>query len=247
MFAQVRIGLVAVALVGMLAGTSLAGPIAAGSSPDGPSVLGTIYPGAPVGNQNVIINQYQHVGLNASVFQDVSLAALGSIGGTTAFIPAAATAKGFTVDYSSFVGFQIVNPTDGMFATTNSVSVEFIGPRADQGFLYALTPEGGILGSTMADDGIGPNGGFLATLNLNGIGIFAAWSLFDPSSLPIITTATAADPTWGLASITIGGNTTEPPPGGGPQTPEPATLALALGGLFGAAGAGWKRRQANRS
>lgn len=249
MFAPVRplrtACVAAVAMIGLAANMASAGPIGAGSSPDAPPMLGSIAAGTIVPSQNLVTTQYQSFGLSSSIFQDVSLAALGSIGSTTAFIPTLSTSKGFMVDYSTFVGFQIVNPATGLFSTTGQVTVEFVGPRGQNGFLYAMTPEGGIIGSTTADDGIGPNGGFLATLNLDGIGIIAAWSMFDPNAPSA--GSVIVDSTWGIASVSIDGETA-PPPGGpndpGPsRTPEPATLAMAFAGLIGAAGAGWKRRR----
>jgi hypothetical protein len=218
-----------------LAGSATAGPISAGSVAGGPPMLGTLTPGMPVSDANLVKTQYRSVGLDASLFSNLSLAALGSIGGTTAFVPTSATTSGFNLDYGSFVGFQVVNPTTGAASTTHHLSVEFVGPRASQGFLYALTPNGGILGSTAADDGVGPHGGMLATLDFNGIGVFAAWSLGDGAQTQI-----AANQAWGIAMIDISGDS---PPSGG-NSPEPATLALACGGLVGALGAAWKRRRA---
>ena len=92
---------------------ALAGPIAAGSVPGGPAVLGSLTQGSPVDDASSIITQYSSAGLNASVFSNLSLAALGSINGTTAFVPASATNKGYSLDFGSFVGFQVVNPTTG--------------------------------------------------------------------------------------------------------------------------------------
>jgi hypothetical protein len=216
---------------------ALAGPIAAGSVPGGPAVLGSLTQGSPVDDASLIITQYSSAGLNASVFSNLSLAALGSINGTTAFVPASATNKGYSLDFGSFVGFQVVNPTTGAGATTNHLSVEFIGPAAASGILYAMTPEGGILGSARADDGVGPHGGILATMDVNGIGLFAAWSLLDAAQTNVV-----ANPIWGLTFIDIAGSVNPPPPSS-EGAPEPATLALACGGLFSALGAAWKRRR----
>jgi hypothetical protein len=238
--------LAAVTLIGFTTGSASAGPIGAASSPEAPPLLSSITPGTGVPNEHLVVSQYQSSGLSSSIFQDISLAALGSIGSTTAFVPTLSTAKGHVVDYTTFVGFQIVNPTTGLFSTTNHVSVEFVGPRAFNGFLYAMTPEGAILGSTVADDGIGPNGGYLATLNLEGVGIIAMWSMFDPPEGE--DSETSLDRTWGIASVSINKDATPPPSEPGtPETPEPATLAIALAGLVGAAGAGWKRRRGLRS
>jgi hypothetical protein len=246
MFAPVRslkfAALAAVTWIGITSGSALAGPIGTASSPDAPALLSSIAPGTSVANEHLVVSQYQSSGISSSIFQEISLAALGSIGSTTAFVPTVSTAKGHMVDYTTFVGFQIVNPTTGLFSTTNHVSVEFVGPRAINGFLYAMTPEGAILGSTVADDGIGPNGGYLATLNLDGVGIIAMWSMFDPPN----DEGTELDRTWGIASVSINKDDAPPIEPGTPETPEPATLAIALAGLVGAAGAGWKRRRGLR-
>ena len=233
--------LTAVASVVCLGHTASAGPIAAGSVPGGPTPLSTITTGTPVDASSLITNQYSSVGLDASMFKNLSLAALGSVGGTTAFIPTVASSSGFNLDYNGFVGFQIVNPADGSATTTHHISVEFVGQHADQGFLYGMTTSGGILASTAADDGIGPHGGHLATLDVDGIGLFAAWSLYDGHD-----TKVQFQNYWGLAMIDINGEA--PPPGDHTgRTPEPTTLALACAGLAGMASAAWKRRKSVRS
>jgi hypothetical protein len=234
--------IIACVTLGSVTNFALAGPIAAGSVPGGPPVLGSLTQGSPVDDASLITTQYTSAGLNSSVFSNLSLAALGSINGTTAFVPASAQNKGYNLDFASFVGFQVVNPTTGTFSTTNHLSVEFIGPVSSSGVLIAMSPEGGMLGSTEANDGIGPHGGHLATLDMNGIGLFAAWSLPDVAQTNVV-----ANPIWGLAFIDIVGSVNPPPPGDTERTPEPATLALACGGLFSALGAAWKRRRSARN
>ena len=152
-------------------------------------------------------------------------------------MPTTSTIKGFNLDFDGFVGFQLVNPNSKAAATANHLTVEFIGPRARFGYLYAMDPQGGFLGSAHADGGIGPHGGFLATLNVNGIGIFSAWSILN-NDLKI---AISADPTWGLAAVDISGagiphDPPPPPIGGTSDTPEPASLALAWRGVDGSHG-----------
>jgi PEP-CTERM motif len=233
--------IIACVTLGGFANRSLAGPIAAGSVAGGPPLLGSLTPGSVIDDSHLIKQQYSSVGLDSSPFTNLALAALGSINGTTAFVPTSATGAGFTLDFASFIGFQVVNPTTGVNSTTNHLSVEFVGPGGGTGFLYAMTPEGGILGSTFANDGVGPHGGHLATLDINGIGLFAAWSIADGSAGPM-----ATNQVWGLSLVDFTGGTA-PPPSDGTSTPEPATLALAVGGLCSAMGVSWKRRRNARS
>jgi hypothetical protein len=227
----------------MISGNAgIAGPIAAGSVSGGPPLLDSMTPGSNVRRSNLIVSQYNSVGLDSTIFSNLSLPGLGSIGGTTAFVPTTSTLQGFNLDFDGFVGFQLVNPNSHAAATTNHLTVEFVGPRARFGYLYAMDPAGGFLGAAHADGGIGPHGGFLATLNVNGIGIFSAWSILN-SDLKI---AISSDPTWGLAMVDISGEgiPNDPPPGGGTsETPEPATLGLACAGLLGTLGAAWKRKR----
>jgi hypothetical protein len=241
MFAP-RLSLLTPAVVTALvlsAQTVCAGPIAAGSVSNGPPLLSSLTPGSFVDKSNLVMGQYSGVGLDSTIFSNLSVAALGSIGGTTAFVPTTSTSKGFNLDFDGFVGFQLVDPTTKAPSTTNHLTVEFIGPRAQFGYLYAMSPDGGFVGAAHADGGIGPHGGFLATLDVNNIGIFSAWSILtgDNKRTP------DADPSWGIALIDISGDGLPGDPNGGPsQTPEPATLALACGGLLGALGAAWKRK-----
>jgi hypothetical protein len=226
----------------MISGNAgIAGPIAAGSVSGGPPLLDSMTPGSNVRRSNLIVSQYNSVGLDSTIFSNLSLPGLGSIGGTTAFVPTTSTLQGFNLDFDGFVGFQLVNPNSHAAATTNHLTVEFVGPRARFGYLYAMDPAGGFLGAAHADGGIGPHGGFLATLNVNGIGIFSAWSILN-SDLKI---AISSDPTWGLAMVDISGEgiPNDPPGGGTSETPEPATLGLACAGLLGTLGAAWKRKR----
>lgn len=237
-----RVSVLGVAiLVSLMASKAVAGPIAVGSLNGGPPLLGSLQPGTVIGSENLVTTQFRNLGLDNTFFQHLAVSAMASINGTTALVPVVSNGNGYNLDFGGFVGFQIVRPTptSDRLPTTNYLSVEFVGPHAETGFLYAMTPTGGIISATYADDGIGPNGGRLATLQFDGIGMFAAWSGYDP------TTAKDIDQMkWGISAITF--DSAFPPiddGGGNPQTPEPATLSLAGVGIFGVASALWKRRR----
>jgi hypothetical protein len=217
-----------------------AGPISAiGSVAGAPPVLVNPQPGMAIPTENIVNGQYRSLGLDNGVFRNLSLSALSTIDGVTALVPVVSNGNGYNLDYGGFVGFQVLNRTipDGQRAgTTNFVSVEFIGPNAASGFLYAMSRDGGILGSTMADDGIGPNGGRLATLQIPDIGMFAAWSMYDQGDAQVM-----VHNVWGVSAISI--DDPFPTVGGGSETPEPATMSLAGIGILGALSAAWKRRR----
>lgn len=249
MFAQSasfgRMVLMGAAVAALAFGSNaVAGPISVGSLTGGPPLLNSLEPGMPINSENLVTTQFRNAGLDNTVFQNLAVSAMASVNGVTAFVPAVNNGNGaYNLDFGGFVGFQVVKPTPGSTAspTTNYVSVEFIGDHPGDGFLYAMTPTGGILGGTMADDGIGPNGGRLATLTFEGIGMFAAWSMFDQGSSSRLD---ALQNTWGIAAIAI--DSAFPPIGGGTNTPEPATLSLAGLGIAGALSAAWKRRRTIR-
>ena len=206
-----------------------AGPITPGAIKSSLEINMSPVQGQAVASSNLVIEHYQSLGVNGSIFKHLSAATLINIGGVTAFAPVSNGATGYSLNFHSFIGLQIVKPSDGTPSTARSVTVEFIGMKPESGYLYAMSPEGGILGATLADDGFGPNGGFLATLNFENIGAIAMWSL-----APELLNGTSADP-WGIASIMIDNDVV--------RTPEPATVSLAFAGIVGAAGMVWKRRR----
>jgi hypothetical protein len=240
----------AVVIVATMASSASAGPIGAGTVAGGPPILTTTDNGTPVSPDYLITTQYVSVGLDGTLFKTLALPALAPIGGVTAFVPTVNSSSGYALDYSGFVGFQVVDPVTGAGTTTSRVSVEFLGQHAPDGLLYAMTPQGGIIGTSMADDGIGPNGGRIATVEMAGIGLLAAWSMYTGDDTRI-----QFQNIWGLASIDIGAAApppvdppveppVDPPPGDDvARTPEPTTLGLAFAGLAGLAGSAIKRRR----
>jgi hypothetical protein len=223
---------IAAVSIAWLANSVMAGPIPAGSVTGGPPVLPSPAPGQVVEPSNLITNQYRSAGLDGSYFLNLSGTTLANLGTTTAYVPTVNTSGGYTLDYNGFVGFQVVNPTTGAGTTTGHVSVEFLGAMGVDGLLYAMTAEGGIIGTAMTGDTIGPNGGRMITLDMAGVALFAVWAVFE-QSVP-----EGNRPFWGLASIDI-----NPDPGGVSETPEPTSLAIAGIGIISVAGAAWRRRR----
>jgi hypothetical protein len=159
---------------------------------------------------------------------------------------------------SIYVGF--VDPATQNVATTNLVSVEFIGVPAGRSLMtvYDGSPNGS---ATLLDSDIGPHGGGLVTMQGSTIyGISLSRAFVGQADLN-----NAINQPWGIAQIQIGDLTLippiidppppilDPPPptGGGPGSlnapaAEPGTAILALiGGLTGL-GSCWRRRSYRR-
>jgi hypothetical protein len=230
---QLRMSVIVAVSSVCLVNSVFAGPISPGSSSSDPPIISNPTGGMSVADANVITNQYQSVGLDGSHFLSANATALATINGATAFVPVVNGADGFHLDYSGFVGFQIVNPTSGAGTTTNHLSIEFLGSAGTGGVLQALDAGGNVIGTTAATGTGGAHGGRVATLDLDGVAMFEVRSLFDSHSQ-------TDDPHfWGVGSIDIGSGDIS-------NSPEPATIITACVGLFGAAGVRIRRRRCHK-
>jgi len=187
----------AISAIGFANGV-IAGPISPGSVAGGPTVISTPTSGMSVDAGSLIISQYQSVGLNGTPFLTSHGTTLATINGATAFVPVVNSTDGFHLDYGGFVAFQIVNPVGGAVATTNHLSIEFLGSPGTGGILQAVDAGGHMIGSVAASGNGGAHGGSVATLDVSGIAMFEVRSLFDSHSQ-------TNDPHfWGVGSIDIG-------------------------------------------
>jgi len=125
------------------------------------------------------------------------------------------------VDLVSPINAYFVLPSTTSNAVTDFLSVEIGYANVGALTLEAFDIHGNLLGSTLNDDGLGPNGRTLATLSLSGIHSFRV---------------SGAD-TWGMNQVEFGNLTA--------AVPEPETYALMLAGLA-AVGAFARRRQQQR-
>jgi hypothetical protein len=114
------------------------------------------------------------------------------------------------VDLVSPVSAYFVVPGTTGLATTDFLSVEIGFSAIGSLLLQAYDINGVLLGSTLNDDGTGPNGRTLATLSLAGIHSFTVSGL----------------DTWGMNQIEVGTLT---------GVPEPSTVVLIGAGLLGLA------------
>jgi hypothetical protein len=183
-------------------------------------------------------------------------AALTQINGVNVWTPASylngSTASlNYAPGSSIYVGF--VDPVTQNAATTNLVSVEFIGVPPGRALMTAYdgSPNGS---ATLLDTDIGPHGGGLVTLQESGIsGISLSRAFAGQTDL-----SNATNQPWGIAQIQIGDLTIlppviDPPPGvdggvgsagGAPvPAPEPSTAMLALMGGVTALGSFCYRRR----
>jgi hypothetical protein len=228
---QLRMSVVVAVWSVWLANSVVAGPISPDSVSGGPPVISTPTAGMSVDVGNLVTSQYQSVGLSGSAFLPNNGTTLATINGATAFVPVVNGTDGFHLDYSGFVGFQVVNPVSGAAATTNHLSIEFLGSAGTGGVLQALDAGGNVIGTAAATGTGGAHGGRVATLDLDGVAMFEVRSLFDSHSQ-------TNDPHfWGVGSIDIGSGDVS-------NTPEPATIISACVGVFGVVGIriGRKRR-----
>jgi hypothetical protein len=139
---------------------------------------------------------------------------------------------------SFFIGF--VDPTSQNAASTNLVSVEFLGVPAGRGLMtvYDNSPNGT---ATLIDTDVGPHGGGLVTFQESGIlGVSLSRSFAGQNDYD-----TATSQPWGVAQIQIGDLTLLPTIGVGDPipleagaghvhaSPEPSSVILAsFGGLL---------------
>ena len=112
------------------------------------------------------------------------------------------------VDLISPVGGYFVMPSSSIFATTGFLSVEIGDAAVGSLLLSVFDVNGNLLGSSLNDDGFGPNGRTLATLSLPGMHSFVI----------------SGTDTWGMNQIEFSELV---------AVPEPTTLVLLGGGLVG--------------
>lgn len=158
--------------------------------------FGAVVPGG------LVTNQYNPFGVNfstpAAVFSDPPLAWSGVNASNI-------------VDLLTAMNVFFTLPNSLTDAVTNQLSVEAGNSAVGNLLLEAFDINGALLGSTINDDGIGPAGRTLATLNIPGMHSFRI--------------STPARDSFGMNQIEFG----DLVPVG--QVPVPATLALALFGL----------------
>ncbi len=194
--------------------------------------------GAGVPADALVDDQYRQRGVS---FRG---AALSEVGGVTVWVPVGAPTwpsswgpsndegtVNFAPGASSWSGMVIgtlTDPEDAAPATTDRVSVEFMGVAPDGVALALYDLDGNLIGNPWETSGPGPHGGVVVAAELPGIAEFQAYRFIN---------STGETNPWGVAQVEFGTSNAAPPP---ITTPEPSGLALAALGAAGLALAYWR-------